>query len=145
MSSSSSRRRRFCLCNSILYFSSDGSIRQTIYLVDGAILMASAINVWPFMPLATPDVSRRLFTRTPAMTLSNVHKKGETDPGFTSSLTKTMPYIVRLFSSPPASPKSDQPVARTNCADTDSFYDLRWTVLLIIWLLSAVYVFRVVD
>jgi len=36
-------------------------------------------------------------------------------------------------------------VTKTKCTNTDSFYDLRWTVLIIIWVLSAVYVFRFVD
>src|SRR5437867_724559 len=79
------------------------------------------------------------------MKLNNFPKKCQNDRAFTSPLSKTMHNIVRLFSSPPGTPKADQPVARTNCADTVSFYDLRWTVLIIIWVLSAVYVFRFVD
>lgn len=50
-----------------------------------------------------------------------------------------------MFSSQPGNPNFNKSIARANCINIDKFYDLSWIVLIIIWVLSAVYVFRFVD
>src|SRR5215831_14141689 len=50
-----------------------------------------------------------------------------------------------MFSSQPGNPNFNKSTARANCINIDKFYDLSWIVLIIIWVLSAVYVFRFVD